>query len=140
MGSIEPGPEGIQALVDGDDDGQPVVMINLLRYRVVADYPDDFPAEPCSGREAYQRYGQGVVPCLESVGGKMIWVGSVRATVIAPEDEQWDDAILIQYPNREAFVSMVAKPEYQAIAPHRTAALEDSRLIATTTVANLLEG
>jgi hypothetical protein len=35
---------------------------------------------------------------------------------------------------------MVSKPDSIAAAAHRTAALEDSRLIATTTVANLFEG
>ena len=32
---------------------------------------------------------------------------------------------------REAFVGMVGKAEYRALSIHRTAALEDSRLIGT---------
>jgi uncharacterized protein (DUF1330 family) len=58
--------------------------------------------------------------------------------VIGPDSEQWDDAVLIEYPSREAFLEMLSQPEYQAAAPHRTAALEDSRLIMTRTQANLL--
>ena len=37
--------------------GQPVYMLNLLRYRAYARYEDGFDAAPCSGREAFhERY------------------------------------------------------------------------------------
>ncbi|WP_316198954.1 MULTISPECIES: hypothetical protein [unclassified Bradyrhizobium] len=37
--------------------GQPVYMLNLLRYRAYALYEDGFDAAPCSGREALnERY------------------------------------------------------------------------------------
>jgi uncharacterized protein YjbI with pentapeptide repeats len=51
-------------------------------------------------------------------------------TAIAPEGEDWDDAILVEYPSVEAFRTMIESPDYLAAAPHRTAALIDSRLIA----------
>ena len=131
MGSVEPSPERVQELLEGADDG-PIVMINLLRYRAQADYPAGFAAEPCTGREAYGRYGAVAVQLVSAAGGRILWMGSVEATVIAPDGEQWDDAVLVDYPSRKAFVEMVSKPEYLAVAAHRTAALEDSRLIATT--------
>ena len=56
MGNIDPSQEQLQAFLAGEDDGSPIVMINLLRYRAEADYPESFDAAPCSGREAYQRY------------------------------------------------------------------------------------
>jgi len=40
--------------------------------------------------------------------------------------------VLMEYPSREAFIEMTSSAEYQAISHHRTAALADSRLIATT--------
>jgi uncharacterized protein (DUF1330 family) len=137
MGSVEPSAEQIAALAALPDDG-PVVMINLLRYRDAAAYPDGFGALPCSGREAYGRYGQVALRRVAGVGGRVLWMGAVSATVIAPEGERWDDAVLVQYPSRRAFLEMIAQPEYQAAAPHRTAALEDSRLIATRGVADTL--
>ena len=69
----------------------------------------------------------------------MLWMGAVRSTVVGPDDERWDDAILVEYPSRKAFLGMVTNPDYLAIAAHRSAALEDSRLICTETRANLLE-
>ncbi len=131
MGSVEPSAEALQAFVEAPDDGGPVVMINLLRYRDRAVYAEGADAEPCSGREAYQRYAEGVLSRLASVGARPIWAGSVAATVIAPHGERWHDAILVEYPSRKAFLEMVSQPEYQAVVHHRTAALEDSRLIAT---------
>lgn len=138
MGTVEPSAERLKAFFEELTDDEPVVMINLLRYRDAAAYPAGFDAEPCTGREAYQRYGAAVVGLIAAVGGRMIWMGAARATVIGPEDERWDDAVLVEYPSRKAFIEMVSKPDYQAAAPHRTAGLEDSRLIATATQANLL--
>jgi len=40
--------------------------------------------------------------------------------------------LLVEYPSREAFASMIQSSAYAAIVHHRTAALRDSRLIATT--------
>jgi uncharacterized protein (DUF1330 family) len=132
---IEPSPERFQRFLASADDGSPVVMINLLRYRERATYPDGFEAEPCSGREAYQRYGAVAASKVASVGGRMLWMGAVRASVIAPDGEEWDDAILVEYPSRAAFLRMVAMPDYRASAVHRSAALADSRLIATRAAA-----
>ena len=133
MGYVEPSPERIQAFLAAPDDASPIVMINLLHYRERASYPEGFSAEPCSGREAYQRYAEVAAQQVASVGGRMLWIGRVQCAVIAPEAERWDDAALVEYPSRKAFFEMVAQPEYQAAVPHRTAALEDSRLIATHT-------
>jgi uncharacterized protein (DUF1330 family) len=138
MGSVEPSPERLQALLESAGADAPVVMINLLRYREKAAYPEGFDAEPCSGREAYGRYGAVAIQRIATVGGRVLWMGSVGTTVIAPKGEDWDDALLVEYPSRKAFIEMVSQPEYLAAAPHRTAALEDSRLIATTTGASLL--
>ena len=133
MGSVEPSAERIAAFAADADAGGPIVMINLLRYRDRAVYPRGSDVEPCSGREAYQRYAARVTPILAEVGGRIVWFGNVRHTVIAPDGERWDDAILVEYPSRAAFLGMVSRPQYQQVAVHRTAALEDSRLIATAT-------
>ena len=45
--------------------------------------------------------------------------------------EQWDEVLLVRYPNIAAFFGMVMAPDYQAESIHRTAALRDARLICT---------
>lgn len=133
-GHVEPTTEQLARFL-ADDPGGSVVMLNLLRYHEAADYskvPDLAPATPISGREAYQRYSEGVLPILAGIGGSIEMLGACHGTLIGPEDEQWDDIVLVRYPDTTAFVSMVSSAEYVAIQGHRTAALADSRLVRTT--------
>jgi uncharacterized protein (DUF1330 family) len=128
MGSVRPEEGRLAAFVQEPIEGS-IVMINLLRYREQAEYEADSDEAPCSGEDAYARYGAAVVPLVEKHGGRAVWVGRVSATLIAPEGEDWDSAALIEYPSREAFLAMVASLEYRQVEHHRTAALSDSRLI-----------
>jgi uncharacterized protein (DUF1330 family) len=113
-------------------DGEPVVMVNLLRYRAWADYASGAEKGQITGRQAYERYTQLTLPFLRKVGGRPLWRADGRACPIAPKGEHWDEVILVRYPSRAAFGRMVSDPDYQSGTIHRTAALEDSRLIACT--------
>lgn len=128
MSNIDPTREQIEALAAGDMEA-PITMINLLRFRERAEYPEGFDAEPCSGEQAYARYAEGALAAVGAVGGRPIWGADAHQVVIGPDDEHWDQAFLVHYPSRAKFLEMVADPEYQAIVPHRSAALADSRLI-----------
>jgi uncharacterized protein (DUF1330 family) len=121
----------VRTLLAGIGDGEPVVMINLLRYREQADYGGRADIEPCSGRAAYGRYMKQAFAFVIAVGGAVFWQGAPKALLLGPPEERWDLALLVRYPSKEAFLAMVSDPAYQAITVHRTAALEDSRLIAT---------
>ena len=129
MSHIHPERSALEALANLPD-GEPVVMLNLLRFRREAAYPEGSGHAQCSGREAYARYGAQAAGHVEAVGGKPIWMGQVQQTVIGPSEEAWDEVLLVQYPSRKAFLAMAANPEYLACTVHRTAALADSRLIA----------
>jgi uncharacterized protein (DUF1330 family) len=121
----------VNRLLAGIPPGDPVVMINLLRYREQADYGSRADIEPCSGSEAYRRYMKQAFTFVTAVGGTVVWQGAPRAVLLGPPGERWDLALLVKYPSKAAFLAMVSDPAYQAVAAHRTAALEDSRLIAT---------
>jgi hypothetical protein len=54
-------------------DGQPIVMVNLLRYRAQAVYPPGTTQEPLTGRQACERYSQLALRHLAKVGGRPIW-------------------------------------------------------------------
>ncbi len=137
MATIEPTPQRLSQFLQAADDGSPVVMLNLLRYRDQAAYPEGSGASPCSGREAYGRYSEAVLPLLQGVGGRPVWGGAAWFDLIAPEGESWHDAVLVEYPSRQAFLSMVGSAAYQAISFHRSAALADSRLIALRAAGSL---
>ena len=78
MPSIEPRPDQFRALVADAELPGSILMLNMLRFREPAAYPDDFDAEPCSGREAYDRYSAAAQPFLEKVGGAPIWAGPAQ--------------------------------------------------------------
>ena len=121
--------------------GTPVTMINLLRFRETADYGSASNETPCSGRDAYyKRYAPVATPLVFGVGGSVFWSGTTLADLISPAYEHWDDVLLVQYPDFSCLVRLAENPEYQAVVHHRTAALADSRLIATKTMAGLFDG
>jgi uncharacterized protein (DUF1330 family) len=131
MGSIKPSQEQIAAMLASANDPAPINMINLLRFRAKADYPADHACarETLSGFEAYRRYMAGTAPFIAKLGARVLWAGTPNLTLIGPSEEVWDMAFIVEYPNVAAMVSMIGDGEYQRVAVHRTAALEDSRLI-----------
>jgi uncharacterized protein (DUF1330 family) len=129
MASIDPRPEQFQEVIAKVPKGVPVVMLNLLKFRDIAKYPDD--RADISGRDAYAIYSGKALKHLGDIGGELIWFGEAKASVIAPPDEDWDQVFLVKYPSIEKFIEMVTNPSYQKIVIHRSSALKDSRLIAT---------
>ena len=127
MSYLWPSEEQLAAFAAGGD-GE-ITMLNLLRYRDEADYSERPDETPCSGREAYQRYAAVALECVGKAGGRLVFAGAAAATVIGPADEQWDDVLLVAYPDRAAMMAMLESDEYQACTYHRTAALSDSRLV-----------
>lgn len=117
--------------------GEPIEMLNLLRFRDTADYPDDHPAagQGTSGADAYHRYLAATQSIAERLGLDVIWSASPALTLIGPADEAWDMAFIARYPDAKAFLAMLADPEYQAITVHRTAAMSDSRLVRCAPIA-----
>lgn len=110
----------------------PVVMLNLLRFRQVADYaatPDLAPPAPVTGAEAYARYIAHTRPHLEASGGAILFDGTGGPWFIGPEAEHWHRALLIRQANLEAFLAFARNEAYLGGIGHRTAALEDSRLL-----------
>lgn len=132
MKTVEPTASQIQTFAAQADATAPFIMLNLLRYRELADYTNHPDESACSGREAYQRYAAKALSCIESVGGNICFAGVAQTVVIGPEDERWDDVLLVQYPSRQAFFDMLSSEQYRSIGFHRTAALDDSRLVAIT--------
>jgi uncharacterized protein (DUF1330 family) len=132
MTSIEPTPEQFQRLASSEDES-PVFMLNLLRFKERADGIDA--ADGITGAEAYGRYGAAVQEHIERVGARVLMALPVQECVIGPFEGEWDLAIVVEYPSREAFVAMTTDPGYLEIHGHRAAALADSRLIACGRVA-----
>jgi uncharacterized protein (DUF1330 family) len=114
----QPGPDG------------PIVMVNLLKFRDRAQYPDGRDAE-LSGRAAYERYGRLFVPLLHGIGGRLLFSGTVNGLSLGVVETLWDEVALAEYPSRTVFWQLTSTPEYAAIAVHREAGLEGQLNIET---------
>lgn len=128
MTSIDPNPGAFSDALNSIPADTPVVMLNLLKFRGQANYQDGTPA--CSGKEAYNTYSKQAFQHLQNIGAEVIWWGDAQASLIAPDGEEWDEVLMVRYPSIQKFVEMVMNPEYQKLSTHRTAALENARLIA----------
>ena len=104
----------------------PIHMLNLVRLREHAQYPD---GRTCSGEDAYRAYMHESASSFERVGGRVQWMGTFECLLIGPHDEHWDYVFIAVYPSSQAFERMLSDPAYVAAVKHRQAAVEDSRLI-----------
>lgn len=125
MGHVDPTKEVFAQFLALDRPG-PIQMLNLVRLRDQADYPD---GRQSTGAEAYQAYGRESGPIFARLGGKIIWQGRFELTLIGPSDEHWDHCFIAEYPDVAAFGEMIHDPAYREAVKHRQAAVEDSRLI-----------
>ena len=127
---VYPAPDKAIAFFSATDQG-PMVMVNLLKFKAKAEYPEGSGFGPCSGAEAYARYGAAVVACLAAVGGRPIYAGAVTGIILGEVEELWDMVALAEYPSPAAMMQMVQSPEYKAIEFHRTAGLAGQLNIRT---------
>jgi uncharacterized protein (DUF1330 family) len=101
--------EGFASFSQRLDDGEPVVMLNLLAFT------------PEGGRERYGEYGAAVAPLVERAGGRILFAGTPATALLG--DDSWDLVALVEYPTRQAFLEMIGSEEYRAIAHLRSEAL-----------------
>ncbi|MFS1518885.1 DUF1330 domain-containing protein [Bacillus sp. SCS-151] len=112
-----------------------IIMLNLLRFRDIADYtanPELSSEVPISGAEAFNRYIEHTLPFLRESGGEVMFLGGSGEFLIGPEDERWDLVMLIRQNSVQSFLAFSSHQDYLAGIGHRTAAIEDSRLLPMT--------
>ena len=127
--SIDPSADQVRALRDAGPDG-PVVMLNLLKFRERANYPADSSHAPCSGAQAYRRYQTAFVETVGDVScAEVVWEGQVDMPFIGDTTQDWDKCLLVRYPSRQHFLSMMANAAYRDALVHRYAGLERTILL-----------
>nr|WP_298928228.1 DUF1330 domain-containing protein [uncultured Erythrobacter sp.] len=127
---IDPSASNFQAFKDLPRD-EPIHMLNLLRYREHAEYPEghEHHGNGWTGRRAYEEYGKTSGPIFSGVGGKIVWRGGFQTMVTGPDDKDWHDGFVAEYPGAGAFFEMITNADYKLAVVNRTAALIDSRLM-----------
>ena len=122
MSAISPNRDQFKALAEAAarDDGK-VVMLNLLKYK------------RGGGSGEYRQYGDAVTAMVARTGGRLLYLSRCDQVLIGEADaNEWDAIALVEYPNRKAFLDMVAQPDYQKAQEHREAGLERTIVLATT--------
>ncbi len=131
----EAGYQFIKREIKGD-----IIMLNLLRFKEEADYtnsPELMPSKPISGKHAYQLYIDYTLPFLKKTGGEIIFLGEGGNFLIGTKEERWDAIMLVKQNSVESFLNFESHEEYLKGIGHRTAALEDSRLLPVIQNENL---
>lgn len=105
-------PAAFDAFLSEDED-LAVVMLNLLRF------------EPDGGREKYLEYLQMAKPILARFGAKILFGGDGLPVLTTGQAQEWDAAVLVQYPRRSAFKNMIDDPEYHVAFKVGVAAIAD---------------
>ena len=99
----------------------PVLMLNMIKFRDKKIYFEQYlPAF----NQVVQQLG------IEGVTVKL--VSEVVANIMADEDEQWDEIVVVEYPSAEAFLTIAQSDIYQEIAnPLREAGTAELKLFMT---------
>ncbi|MFK5922229.1 MAG: DUF1330 domain-containing protein [Verrucomicrobiota bacterium] len=111
-------------------DGE-VVILSLVRFKKIADYsrhPKLDDGTEITGREAFQKYMEQVLPLLNR-SGSMLFSGEGDGFLIGPPNEKWDWAMLFKQHSLSFLMSLEDDPQYRLISGHKEAALEDSRML-----------
>jgi hypothetical protein len=124
-----PTPAQIEEFLAGPAD-QPVVMMNLLRFKAQADGGD----AGLSGRDAVLLYSRAMKSFVESKGGTFVLAANIDSQVIG-EGGDFHFVGIMRYPSRQSYLELAGDPEVAAtIGKHREAGLESQWLFAMTEV------
>lgn len=132
-GTIDTEYGGRLASTPPDEDG-PVWMVNLMKYREVAEYTDGRESA-ISGREADDEYSP--VEILESLGAEVVFFGDVDQQLLG-DDVVWDRIAVVKYPTRRSFVEMQSRRDFQARHAHKEAGMACTIVMGCQPMASLV--
>ena len=117
------------------DDGQPVYMLNALRYYPALKHGPGMENVRGTPAQANAIYENAVTPILLRLGAYPLFGGEtmgVRADSKAhsnlagfdPAIDDWSRILVVRYPSRRAFFKLLSNPQWLKFAPYKVAALE----------------
>ncbi|MEM0985044.1 MAG: DUF1330 domain-containing protein [Pseudomonadota bacterium] len=130
MPAFQPTANQFRAFRDDEHSG-PVSQVNLLKFRVRAEYKPDDPefGEDIPGETAYIRYSEAFTAAAAEVGGTTTLLAGVERYFIGGGD--WDGVLVNTFPTRQAFIATLNHRDYKAMSRHRDAGLLCQDLIVT---------
>jgi len=124
---VQPRPDQIRSFLAGRS--EPVVMVNLLKFKEKAVYADGRASE-LTGEEAYRLYAESMRGLLEAAGGRFVFGGEVESLLLGDVEDLWDMVGLAEYPSPKALVEIASSPAFREIEVHREAGLAGQLNIA----------
>jgi len=116
------------------DQSTPFYMMNLNKYYPQAQYA---PGEVVSGEEAYNRYGNLILPYLISVRGYPDILGHTEGLLVGDENsplhDEWSDFAMVYYPSRRNFIRMMTNSPRKGVH-HRSAGLRRAVLMPSSRI------
>ena len=106
------------------EDG-PVWMVNLMKYREVADYTDGREST-ISGRDADDLYAP--TESLAAIGAEVAFFGDVDQQLLG-DAPIWDRVGVVKYPTRRSFIEMQSRPDFQRKHAHKEAGMAETIVI-----------
>lgn len=130
MPAFQPTADQFRAFRDDPHDG-PIAQVNLLKFRVRAEYGPDDPERGGDedGPTAYQRYVDAFAAAAAEVGGMCLLYGQTERYFIGQGD--WDAVLVMHFPSRAAFIETLNHADYHDMHRHRAAGLLCQELITT---------
>lgn len=104
------------------NDDRPVWMVNLMKYRDVAQYRDGRETA-LSGQDADDLYAP--IGPLSAVGAQIVFFASVDTQLLG-DGPQWDRVAIVQYPTGRSFVEMQARDDFRELHVHKEAGMEQT--------------
>jgi hypothetical protein len=95
----------------------PIWMINLMKYRGVAQYADGRDSS-ITGRQADDLYAP--IDTLTEIGAKPVFVGDVDQQLLG-DAPIWDRVAVVKYPTRRSFIDMQSRPKFEESHKHKDA-------------------
>jgi uncharacterized protein (DUF1330 family) len=117
-----------------------IVMLNLLKFKPKADYTNIKIIQPkrdITGVEAYKIYTDNTLDELNKIGSRILFYGESKNFLIGPESEKWDAILLVEHKSVQTFMKFSQSKAYLNNVGHRSAGLQDSRLLPVTETKNI---
>jgi uncharacterized protein (DUF1330 family) len=116
---------GMRLATTAPEDDGPVWMVNLMKYRDVADYTDGRESS-ISGREADDLYTP--LGPLAAIGAEIVFAGDVDQQLLG-DSPVWDRIGVVKYPTRRSFIEMQTRPDFQELHAHKEAGMAQTIVI-----------
>jgi uncharacterized protein (DUF1330 family) len=130
LNAVDPTPEQIKSFLSSHEDGVPIYMLNLLKFKQTSTYND---GPQVSGAEAYGRYAKAFGDMLRDndvQGVETLFGGNVDRFLIGEGADEWDAVAIVRYPDKQSMFDAVSNETYRSFHFHRKAGLAGQLLIA----------